>query len=1851
MNTNYEIQGVNSDVQVLRLASDLVDGDIVAIKATNTKPLDGVEVDTGHRVVVYPSYGGWIMAMPNGIISSAKYWRCTAEPYASWSMKDFNDSSWPFAVEYPKKGDCCPWRDTVDAWGAVNAQWLWTEDPVTDRTIYCRYTVNASDFVEGMDGSRENASGLAPEFNITAIKPGTSLLTIELNVTTIGALIYCVPINMLYRMRAPTAKEIQQANFYVNVTDLIEETWEDVTDSRYNMNIPPALSAHIGFVIAANMEGCREKCRQTPDCGRISFWIEGAAQLGSANSTNCQLLESIEGSPTMVTAVDATAVILHEVRIVEYKPQTIDIQDGLSAGTEYEVYCTAKGTDGSTTTQSEITARMKKVITQGCFNCGIQSYPIVTVRGGFVTSSRIVMIIRMSLDGKAYCMARPHDPVTGAAPVQPTEAEFRISSTIVPSDDELISDVMVNIQGGLQADSVYSFWCMTIATSGRGVSPEEAVAATRRVVSSSTLRTEEIKLVAEVSVTTVWCHAIDSLSGSTFPTIPARAAIRDSGVYFTIPSPHVPKTIDLIDSSRFTLDRAGTFEIYCDGEEATMTNETYRTPYPSLNIAAFFSSFQFIDLTINVDRAANISCAALPWVIDEASRQEDFAKTVVDGKTIASITLTVIARKGVNALVSFPTGGQTTLKLSNLSPGTLHDIYCFTADPIILEDDFIYTMPDEDMWATRSTVHTKGPTPMWESVECSAGRGCTVSGLTGFGLKPGDGLVVREFGTKCRVCECNGVRDPELSSFGVICIPELKPDPLLGTPITGISLDPMGPWCYVEKESCDDATESLYYPDFYISYQACQNPSVSVEGFEGFAKSDDGTSFTWYESFNATQDTKELIVTAPGGLYDLCWCADDPSITGLCTLMRDYSLYVGMIYVRGTTGLDGRNCSITINDVGGTSPLDRIAAIPGPCLEWTPATLLEYPGVPGFPNSAITLPLKDAVGYPAETFIWESPIFAQGGVYSLCWCGASESTDCTRRIVGFNFLQFVGSVRVLGPVTGRSYSCKYAAVCIIDGVVGEGLRGDDRIIASASDDCSVRTIDIYARTMQEYGESLNSIAEGREWYDIGEERPEIHEAWYSRRPLPGVDPPPAHLINGPVPERISVPGFPGDGRSFPSQVEGMYLWGIDSIIWPFIAGKYTLCWCGGGLPCTRQGNFNVRLGTLQVSGAFSLPPTSLQKIYCVTYEKCEVRNLLGKMSPGDRLMITEEGCGAEFAPVGNGAPNRGVSLPSVNGRDYEFSEPTGSAGGEAVNRITLAGGRYFLCWCNSRLSSNACLGPQSQTTEDTNDTTSVRPNRLAYSESASFDSIAGILLVKSPVLLTQAFFCVAKKPCTIGPLEGHGLSGSDRVKVTASCAPGVAGIGGFPQGAIGKPTTEAGVFFTWGTEPLTAQVGQYRLCWSSRTSGGTYNYIVDIGSISVAGPQPNQVKNCYERLKCTVTDLKGTGMKDGDVLIALWDTQDECEDLVAGTPERAPIGNEGMSYPATNGGRDYAFSDENDPYDYLRLPILPPLFFKLCWVENGDLTNGSIMQAGIMNVRPSGILSTYNRVHGSIHRYHHSKYGIDDSYRHSLAHPAAVLFMHVMQADRAAGADEEGSRHSKLDREALAAARELEMMRGASKRRKRERPGVIAEVRHLRRAARLKTAAERAVMREQEHRALMLLVQGRVNELTAKQLADIDEPPAELLEEKTAANDIEPAPSTRESTPPTPTDPYPVPPVVSRHRQRQHAIATASFPIHKRIPPEDRMAWSIARVVDTDKIFPRESERAKTKGGEATPSRRGSEVHFAEGEEPPHSGRKSVTSSDDNQLNNKKRSRKSKKKKSSDDHKRSEPELPMSIDS
>lgn len=57
-------------------------------------------------------------------------------------------------------------------------------------------------------------------------------------------------------------------------------------------------------------------------------------------------------------------------------------------------------------------------------------------------------------------------------------------------------------------------------------------------------------------------------------------------------------------------------------------------------------------------------------------------------------------------------------------------------------------------------------------------------------------------------------------------------------------------------------------------------------------------------------------------------------------------------------------------------------------------------------------------------------------------------------------------------------------------------------------------------------------------------------------------------------------------------------------------------------------------GVLQVYGALSLPPTRLQMVSCIAFEKCVIRNLLGKLFISDRIAITSRGCGPAFRTVG-----------------------------------------------------------------------------------------------------------------------------------------------------------------------------------------------------------------------------------------------------------------------------------------------------------------------------------------------------------------------------------------------------------------------------------------------------------------------------------------------------------------------------------------------------------------------------------------------------------------------------------------
>ncbi len=186
-----------------------------------------------------------------------------------------------------------------------------------------------------------------------------------------------------------------------------------------------------------------------------------------------------------------------------------------------------------------------------------------------------------------------------------------------------------------------------------------------------------------------------------------------------------------------------------------------------------------------------------------------------------------------------------------------------------------------------------GITPHWGSLSCRVGSYCSISGLSGFNISDSDRMVVREYGSQCKVCGCSGIADP--GGRGGICNYDIQDTTVVSTNSS------LKYWCYVQDGACSDQMKSVVYPNLLISFLACAQPSKAAPGFGGISAvtGGNGTTFTWDQP-----------VTALGGVYDLCWCSGTLGYN--CSDLVGFFLPVGSLAVAGPVigaGATTYNCT------------------------------------------------------------------------------------------------------------------------------------------------------------------------------------------------------------------------------------------------------------------------------------------------------------------------------------------------------------------------------------------------------------------------------------------------------------------------------------------------------------------------------------------------------------------------------------------------------------------------------------------------------------------------------------------------------------------------------------------------------------------------------------------------------------------------------------------------------------------------------------------------------------------------------------------------------------------------------
>lgn len=309
-------------------------------------------------------------------------------------------------------------------------------------------------------------------------------------------------------------------------------------------------------------------------------------------------------------------------------------------------------------------------------------------------------------------------------------------------------------------------------------------------------------------------------------------------------------------------------------------------------------------------------------------------------------------------------------------------------------------------------------------------------------------------------------------------------------------------------------------------------------------------------------------------------------------------------------------------------------------------------------------------------------------------------------------------------------------------------------------------------------------------------------------------------------------GFPDEGITGPATDGGRtYRWQAEKILAP--GGVYRLCWCGADDPqCNRrvQGvSFLISAGTLEMIGPYFSGEYKQESI-CYFATSCSLSNTSGQgLGGGDRVMVLQE-CGVPARKPRGWTDSSELQLPTYNWTSmvgwlvqgpqpaaadiYEATLPSGSflpdqgqgvfgfpnnglsvrsakPGYYAWKRPVLAAvGKYQLCWC-SKFSK--CVSP------------------------SDFLIPFGEIELHGPLVYPRAAqtrVCVGARQCTILNMQGILYPGDQLLIADKEC-------GGPP--AKGVPNAGMSVFsedghaYSWGSIPINAVGGEYRLCWCSRT--------------------------------------------------------------------------------------------------------------------------------------------------------------------------------------------------------------------------------------------------------------------------------------------------------------------------------------------------------------------------------------------------------------------------------------------------
>ena len=526
---------------------------------------------------------------------------------------------------------------------------------------------------------------------------------------------------------------------------------------------------------------------------------------------------------------------------------------------------------------------------------------------------------------------------------------------------------------------------------------------------------------------------------------------------------------------------------------------------------------------------------------------------------------------------------------------------------------------------------------------------------------------------------------------------------------------------------------------------------------------DDGVTMKWGKT----------PMSAAGGQYRLCWCADQGNSSQWPNRCRDplnFAQDVGTLTLLGAAPLtQDFTCR-----VGHTCPLRAISG-EGLAAEDS-VMLLDTCGTGKLPDrmpyaSNLTNSVLKYMTGPYFNIIW-STVTASGGRYRLCWCSSSATCSTAE-----DFKLDFGTLTLEGPnPLLQLYTCTSGRACTLPPlsmIPRDAVLGEVAVLSTCSFQSSLAPPGFPDRGLLSF-ESGNSsvISASGGYYTL---------CWNTARDANGTS------SDFGV---FQTTCWPQCFKRFQTVSNGFkpILLHVCASCCQIFKGWFLLCIAvgSGTQRGTKTSNFHtiptsvptviqltLRLGRLLVLGPFLGQDRS-----CVSGRRCELRSFEGLgLTNGDEVRVMDT-CGVDAAVAR--APQTG-----------HFAEVAQSGAAVAfLAKLSAAGGQYRLCWRSSTIFTNE-----------------TRRISEADAPSSEFAVDMGKLDIIGPAPLEQERTCVSGQTCILTAVNGYELSDSDQWRVLDTC-----GVSSAPYGVGTDLVVASGMNWIWAS-PLSAAGGEYRLCW------------------------------------------------------------------------------------------------------------------------------------------------------------------------------------------------------------------------------------------------------------------------------------------------------------------------------------------------------------------------------------------------------------------------------------------------------